>query len=299
MGVYLSTPNTAKKSSDGENSRIEFGTSAMQGWRSNMEDAHLAEMHLDNRHSLFGVFDGHGGVEVAKYCSIYLPNILANNQNYKNGNYEQALKESFIELDDVLLKDETGSILKEYKVSNEGMESYAGATANVVLVTETDIYVANTGDSRCYLYTKDKKLEMLSFDHKPDNDIEYKRIIEAGGTVSEGRVNENLNLSRAIGDLEYKRNANLKPEQQIISAMPDIVTRKITDDIGFLLMGCDGVWETLTAEEICEGIQQRLSQNPKVQLSVIVEELLDKLLAPDTVAGTGCDNMSAILFRFK
>lgn len=28
-----------------------------------------------------------------------------------------------------------------------------------------------------------------------------------------GRVNGNLNLSRALGDLEFKENKNLKPEE--------------------------------------------------------------------------------------
>lgn len=37
------------------------------------------------------------------------------------------------------------------------------------------------------------------------------------------RVNGNLNLSRAIGDLKYKGNENLAPAEQIITAQPDIV----------------------------------------------------------------------------
>lgn len=31
--------------------------------------------------------------------------------------------------------------------------------------------------------------------------------------VSEGRINGNLNLSRALGDLEYKKDKNLPPEK--------------------------------------------------------------------------------------
>lgn len=46
----------------------------------------------------------------------------------------------------------------------------------------------------------------MSEDHKPDNVLEKTRISDAGGFVSEGRVNGNLNLSRAMGDLEYKNN---------------------------------------------------------------------------------------------
>lgn len=39
MGVYLSTPKTDKSSEDGENNKLRFGLSSMQGWRSTMEDA--------------------------------------------------------------------------------------------------------------------------------------------------------------------------------------------------------------------------------------------------------------------
>jgi hypothetical protein len=39
MGVYLSTPKTDKVSADGENDRLRFGLSSMQGWRTTMEDA--------------------------------------------------------------------------------------------------------------------------------------------------------------------------------------------------------------------------------------------------------------------
>jgi len=45
----------------------------------------------------------------------------------------------------------------------------------------------------------------MSIDHKPDLIEENNRISKAGGFVIEGRVNGNLNLSRALGDLEYKK----------------------------------------------------------------------------------------------
>lgn len=37
-----------------------------------------------------------------------------------------------------------------------------------------------------------------------------------------GRVNDNLNLSRAIGDVVYKRNRLREPKDQMISAEPDV-----------------------------------------------------------------------------
>jgi len=55
---------------------------------------------------------------------------------------------------------------------------------------------------------KDKFFEM-SHDHKPDNIEEKQRIEKAGGYISDGRINGNLNLSRALGDLEYKKDTKI------------------------------------------------------------------------------------------
>lgn len=59
------------------------------------------------------------------------------------------------------------------------------------------------------LSTKNNEVIALSEDHKPDNKDEKKRIEEAGGFVTEGRINGNLNLSRALGDFEFKDQKDL------------------------------------------------------------------------------------------
>ena len=61
------------------------------------------------------------------------------------------------------------------------------------------MYVANAGDSRCVLCRAGKAID-LSLDHKPEDEPERQRIEKAGGFVTvDGRVNGNLNLSRALG----------------------------------------------------------------------------------------------------
>jgi len=49
----------------------------------------------------------------------------------------------------------------------------------------------------------------MSEDHKPDDDKEYSRITKAGATVTDGRINGNLNLSRCMGDFEYKKDSTI------------------------------------------------------------------------------------------
>lgn len=174
----------------------------------------------------------------------------------------------------------------------------AGCTANVVLLTQDKFYVANAGDARCVLFKRDGEIEALSKDHKPDSEEEKARINKAGGYVNEGRINDNLNLSRAIGDLEYKKNNNLKPEEQIISAEPDIEVRELKGNEDFLLIGCDGIWETLNIQSIHQILKEEVDQHDK-PVDGALEVLLDKLIAKDTQEGTGCDNMSAVMIKFK
>ena len=45
--------------------QLKFGASSMQGWRKSNEDAHITAIDFVPGISLFAVFDGHGGVEVA------------------------------------------------------------------------------------------------------------------------------------------------------------------------------------------------------------------------------------------
>ena len=298
MGTYLSKPNLIKHSSSSENAFLKYGVSSMQGWRVNMEDAHLVNLSFDSDTALFGVFDGHGGREIAQFCEKYFPIELLKNESFKKKNYKIALEETFLKMDSLLLSKKSAELLKDFHRTSGGNSS-AGSTAIVILITKSDIYVANAGDSRAVLFTNNGEVLPLSFDHKPDLDLENKRIINAGGVVVEGRVNCTLNLSRAIGDLEFKRNDLLPLEQQIITSYPDVIVRPLSPTANFMIIGCDGIWETMSALSICQLADARFKGNQSVRLSTICEELLDKMVAKDTLEGVGCDNMTCIMVKFK
>lgn len=175
----------------------------------------------------------------------------------------------------------------------------SGCTAVVALLHEKDLYVANAGDSRCVVCRNGKALEM-SFDHKPEDQIEFDRIQKAGGRVTlDGRVNGGLNLSRAIGDHGYKMNKKLPAEEQMISALPDIKKITIGPEDEFMVLACDGIWNFMTSDDVVEFVQERIA-DPTKKLSEICEEMFDYCLAPHTKGdGTGCDNMTAIIVQFK
>jgi serine/threonine protein phosphatase PrpC len=85
----------------------------------------------------------------------------------------------------------------------------AGCTSVVALVDRNDLWCANAGDSRCVLSRRGKAVAM-SFDHKPDDTEERARVERCGGRVQDGRINCGLNLSRALGDFDFKRHLGPK-----------------------------------------------------------------------------------------
>jgi len=94
------------------------------------------------------------------------------------------------------------------KSSEETIATTTGCTANVVMVTPKQIFVANAGDSRAVLCRAGKAYQ-LSFDHKLDNEKEKARIAKAGGKIDNGRINGGLNLTRSLGDFGYKADKTL------------------------------------------------------------------------------------------
>lgn len=178
----------------------------------------------------------------------------------------------------------------------------AGCTAVVAVLHGNDLYVANAGDSRAVL-CRGGQAFALSEDHKPGQEGERSRIMAAGGFLSNiggvTRVNGNLNLSRAIGDLKYKTNSGLPANEQIITAEPDVKHVVLTQTDPFFLLACDGVWDVMTNQQACDFVSQRLEQNR--DLKTISSELLDACLAsnPSETQGIGCDNMTAIIVKLK
>lgn len=134
----------------------------------------------------------------------------------------------------------------------------------------------------------------LSHDHKPTNQIETDRIINAGGFVEFGRVNGNLALSRALGDFEFKKNASLPPEQQIVTADPEITENLLGPEDEFVVVACDGIWDCMTSQQVVDFVREGIAR--KIPLKTICEKIMDRCCADDADAGTyGCDNMTIII----
>ncbi|EPS35724.1 hypothetical protein H072_10877 [Dactylellina haptotyla CBS 200.50] len=295
MGQTLSEPVVEKISEHGEDDRLYFGLSTMQGWRISMEDAHAAVLDLqpddktenttlENRVSFFGVYDGHGGDGVALFSGQNVHKIIAKQTDFSTGNYEKAMKDGFLASDRAILQDP--------KYNDE----ISGCTASTAIITNEKIFVANAGDSRTVLGVKGRA-KPLSFDHKPQNEGEKARITAAGGFVDFGRVNGNLALSRAIGDFEFKKSADLPPEQQIVTSFPDVVIHDLSDDDEFMVIACDGIWDCQSSQAVVEFVRRGIVE--KQELQKICENMMHTCLAPSSEnGGVGCDNMTMVIVAF-
>lgn len=94
----------------------------------------------------------------------------------EQGDIESALRKGFIDFDREMASDE------------EIREDLAGTTAICVVIKDNQLFCGNVGDSRA-IASVNGNVELLSMDHKPNNDEERKRITAAGGWVEFNRVN--------------------------------------------------------------------------------------------------------------
>lgn len=340
-GDSLPQPDFEKVSEEGaapEVGIISWGSSCMQGWRENMEDAHVTSGSLVGLvggqaqpgwqgASLWAVFDGHGGGHVAQYCALHVARVLAALPCQDLG---AALSAAFERLDSLLADPANFGALKELTlgvdnvdegenagvafarrmstkntgkstgVTSRGPATDCGATALVCCVWQDKVVVANAGDCRAVLCRRGQAVD-LSEDHKPSLRREKERIKKAGGWVSPGdpaRVLGDLAVSRAIGDFRYK-DPKRRPADQVISPTPEVQVSPRSPEDEFLLLACDGVWDAVTSEEAVEFIRVRRSAH--LQPTEILESLLDNCVSKDASLSDGLssDNMTAILLVFK
>ena len=124
------------------------------------------------------VFDGHGGDEVSKWVEERFTKYFMAQTEFLVGDYENALIETFKQLDDEVKGVEEARIAKKLKDNNkdptklrereedEYTPGNVGCTSCVVYFNDEKIYSAWCGDSRAVLATGGE-VKAMSYDHKP------------------------------------------------------------------------------------------------------------------------------------
>uniref|UniRef100_A0A7S0A7S4 PPM-type phosphatase domain-containing protein n=1 Tax=Pyrodinium bahamense TaxID=73915 RepID=A0A7S0A7S4_9DINO len=295
---------TTKTTRQGRGSWFNFVSCEMQGWRSAMEDAVLCVPRLEGASedmALFAIFDGHGGAEVSAHAKERLAGHLGP-RLVQDESAGVALKQALLDLEDDLRKRSIAlgppQALHIGAREANGRYDFMGCTAAALLLTRAALAVVNVGDSRV-LKCRRGECVPLTRDHKPESPRERKRIEAAGGTVVKfgpcHRVDYNLNLSRTLGDFNYK-DANVSPEDQKISPVGDVTVVEIEPEDEFLVIACDGLFELMTWKSVCAYVHNRINH---MSLAEIAEGLLDEACSPNVIAtcGRGTDNESVVIVK--
>lgn len=291
---------------------MTVGQCAVQGLREEMEDEIAVVVDGPNGFSYAAIFDGHAGVFSAKFLrdELYKECLKA----LKGGGLlksddlheaEEAISRAFLQTDKRLIS----RLEKSKKIE----EAESGSTATVLFVRSNRFVVAHVGDSRAVL-SRNGIAQNLTSDHRPfgrdkKSFLEIKRIQEAGGWVSHGRVCGTLSVSRAFGDIPFKtqkqkmldsgvaekrwtqsfangRTKNISGEWLI--AKPDTSSMLVQEEVDFIILGSDGLWDSLNSAEAVNFVRKGLREHGDVQRA-------SEEIAQEALNRGGQDNVSVII----
>merc|ERR1719342_713648 len=175
--------------------------------------------------------------------------------------YSKLIKKEISKLDAKLLK-------AAKKTNNIG-----GTTLILALHDGGNVWVANVGDSRAVFGNDNGMAIPMSYDHKPCQLKEKKRIQEAGGFVAMNgvwRVMGVLATSRALGDYPLK-------EKKVVICDPDILSFNILDHrMQFAILASDGLWDTHTNEDAVTVIGARIKKDSDLGTEVLSREAFSR-----------------------
>ena len=254
----------------------------------------------------FGVYDGHGG----KGCSFYLKDNLHKNV--------QEFSEFGIKLG---IEKTEENFKKEEGLNEKGeIKDGSGSCGIIAMIKDKKCIIANVGDSRLVIY-KNGKVSFTTEDHKPGSESEKKRIEAAGGTIYQtpslfplyqnGKEVEipwrvlpgRLSVSRTFGDIEAKEE-KFGGKKGVVIALPDITEIELNDEYNFIIIGCDGIFDVLSNEELLECIHIVLKEKKMTEYinEADIHELCGDfadMIIKSALAKDSFDNVSCIVIALN
>ena len=238
----------------------------------NMEDYTLIKHPFfskgKNNLSLFAVFDGHGGAQIAEFLkNNFSEHLLKTITSDYTLRFTEILKNAIITIDK--------------NIENLENSQKCGSTGTFIIVNNNNIYCANIGDSKCF-YINDKEAIQLTEDHNCKNDKEVELLKSKGVMIFRRRVFGSLFLTRSFGDMEFKKEG--------LTAIPFIT--KINSDksnVKYVIIASDGIWDVVDDKQLFT-----LSKELKNGTS---EEFCNNLVNYAMEKGSN-DNISCIIIRF-
>lgn len=82
-----------------------------------------------------------------------------------------------------------------------------------------------------------------------------------------------------IGDLIFKSKTKLESYEQAVISYPEITKLKVTSEIEFLIIACDGIWDCVDVQKFCEHVSYKLKKSPNKKISKLIGELFDQMIS--------------------
>ena len=176
---------------------------------------------------------------------------------------------------------------------NDNDVDYIGSSASIVLIHNDNIITADLGITTCILFNKDgdiknmrdskntKDLHELKEAHTFSNKEEKRRIKKFNKSIDYNNLKLNIYVpaSRCFGLYKYKKDEILKPENQIISCVPDINIYK-RNDIEYILLMTKGMINLIgddlkgLIEKIVNSLKDTIPGDNNIKISKIIEEYI-------------------------
>lgn len=254
-----------------ESEYISCAWAELQNHRPSMEDRNQVFLpFIEEKSALFCVFDGHGGVESAKYLVNHLADTLMD--FLSSGLYptvESLFVAVFKSTNDQLLRRHKSPLTLDAKILD-------GSTATVALFQGFKLHVANVGDSPAIL-CRDRKALRLTKDHNCKDPEEVKRVKRMGGQIYNGRISGQLAITRAFGDSHFR------PQ---VSVEPHVVSMELGPTDRFLIVASDGILETYKNDQsIVDDVLRVLDRGGSLETAcqLIIEKCS---YSPDKIGGS-------------
>jgi len=202
------------------------------------------------------------------------------------------------------------------KSTEETTEESTTTTTTTTATTTTDNGTTKNTEEGPKTTTPMVVVTALSEDHKPNLPDEAARIRMAGFRVEaiplteeDGTetvvhkvvkaTNEQLAVSRAFGDFDYKANTQLTELEQAVISLADVRvhTRRPSTDL-YLVVACDGIWDVMENHEVIEVVQTQVRVKSKMSPNSLLPDVADVLLQ-ECLGRDSRDNMSAILVSLQ
>ena len=279
--------------------------------------------------SYFGIFDGHGGEGCSEFLKENFLNFLIENKNFPF-DIKLSLSETFDKIEEEFFK-------QKFNGKLEGSDK-SGSCALVALIFDNKIYIANIGDSRAIMSLNGgNKVKPLTNDHKPNNLKEYERAIKNGSKIyvddnddpdrdisklsfikdksefEKYKTKENskeeiifreypsdLAVMRTIGDIKAKKKEFGGNPGTIINK-PDIFIYDINANIDFIVMGCDGIFDDLSNQEISNAawyVFKNKSKEKNYDIHELTQDACD-IIVKYALEKQTSDNLSCIVIGLE